>query len=41
MMMQQKKIKQPTTWKHEGIFSVKVIVTKAYSSKLENDVKSG
>lgn len=41
MMMKQRKIKKPTTWKHESILTVKVIVTEAYSSKFDNDVEPG
>lgn len=41
MMIKQRKIKKPTTWKHESIVTVKVTVTEGYSSKFDNDVESG
>lgn len=40
-MKRQSKLEKPATWEPESVFTVKVIVYKAYSSKSETDPESG
>lgn len=40
-MKRQSKLEKPATWEPESVFTVKVIVYKAYSSKSETDLESG
>lgn len=37
-MKKQSKIEKPATWEPEGVFTTKVIVIEAYSSRLDTGV---